>query len=195
MLMEDFSSLSLYQEMAIQSQNAIDKIKKSFEFVKRNNLNCTLIGGMAVAHHVHRSITPDVDFLCPNIESVKNAAQKENLDIKPVFYADLNQIGGYQIEELDTDFLDANKGNKKINQKILQHAITANVAGFQLSISEPTTLAIQKFITGRNKDIDDGFKLLKLTDKNLLKSLLKELKNNLGSNIDAKSIWSYAQFM
>jgi len=187
-----FTSQTLYQEMAIQSPSALEKIKKSFEFVKRNNINCVLVGGMAVAHYTSRAITPDVDFLCPDIESVKTAASKENLKFKPVIYPELNQIGGIQIVDFDADFLDAKKANSEVNLKILSNALPAKIGGFNVLVADPATLTIQKFATGRNKDLDDAFKLLPLVDKSILKSTLKSVKDNLGNQIDAKTIWSYA---
>lgn len=188
---DGFSSKYLYNEMAIQSPSAIQKIKKSFEFVKRNNLDCVLVGGMAVAHYTSRAITPDVDFLCPDIAAVKHAADKENLNVRPVVFADLNQSGGFQIVEFDADFLDAKKGNAEVNSQIIIHAEPTSIGGFTVLISDPSTLMIQKFVTGRNKDLEDAFKLLPLVDKSKLKSILKILKNKLGSEIDAKTIWSY----
>lgn len=190
---EGFSSETLFHEMAVQSPNAQAKIKNAFDFVNRHHLGCVLIGGMAVAHYVSRAITPDVDFMCPSIPNVVNALEAEGLNHSPLILAPQHEEGGIMCPELDADFLDAHTGNVAMNNYILSHATEALIGGFNVPIIDPSVLLIQKFVNGRPKDLEDAFKLLPIVDKRSLKSHLQALKRNLGDEIDAKTIWSYAQ--
>lgn len=189
-----FDSPTLYAEMAVQSPTAINKIHQALQFVIRNKLQCVLVGGMAVAHYTARAITPDVDFMSASIQAVEAALDKET-----IAYAALASDGRYsgiQVPSMDADFLDANTGNKLLNQYILKTAKTANIAGMTVPVIDPGVLAIQKFWVGRDKDTDDAFKLLKVANKPELKAHLNAVGKSLrGSEIDAPTIWSYAKML
>lgn len=189
---EGFTSETLFNEMAVQSPTAQSKIKNAFDFVSKHNLGCVLVGGMAVAHHAARAITPDVDFLCPNIAAVQQALEQEGLSHSPLVLPRELESGGLQCPELDADFLDANTGDVALNRYALGHAEDAMIGGVHVPVIEAGVLAIMKFINGREKDLDDGFKLLKVADADSLKAHLTALKRSFrGSDIDARTIWEY----
>jgi hypothetical protein len=189
---EGFDSETLWNEMAVQSSTAINKINQALQFVIRNRLQCVLVGGMAVAHYTARAITPDVDFMSGSLPAVETALQKENIPFAAL--ASDGRYSGIQVPSMDADFLDANTGNKLLNGYILKTAQTAKIGGMSVPIIDPGVLAIQKFWVGRDKDTDDAFKLLKVANKPQLKLHLNAIGKSLrGSEIDAPTIWSYAQ--
>lgn len=190
-----FDSSTLLREMAIQSPSALNKIHKAFAFVTDNNLQdeCVLVGGMAVAHWTSRTITPDVDFLCRNINAVKAALSKDGIDFSAVTFANLGTTGGFTVPSFDADFLDPSGSNLPVNMNILDSAAPSTIAGMTIMVADPAALAIQKFVTGRTKDLDDGFKLLAVCDKSKLKVMLKKLQRDLPEEMSAKEIWNYAK--
>jgi hypothetical protein len=190
-----FDSSTLLREMAIQSPSALNKIHKAFAFVTDNNLQdeCVLVGGMAVAHWTSRTITPDVDFLCRNINAVKAALSKDGIDFSAVTFANLGTTGGFTVPSFDADFLDPAGSNLPVNMNILDSAAPSTIAGMTIMVADPAALAIQKFVTGRTKDLDDGFKLLAVCDKSKLKVMLKKLQRDLPEEMSAKEIWNYAK--
>jgi len=193
----NFDSATLLREMAIQSPSALNKIHKAFAFVTDNNLQdkLVLVGGMAVAHWTSRTITPDVDFLCGNINAVKAMLSKDGIDFSSVTFANLSTTGGFTVPSFDADFLDPAGSNLPVNMNILDSAAPSIIAGMIILVADPAALAIQKFVTGRTKDLDDGFKLLAVCDKTKLKTMLKKLKNELPEEMNAREIWNYAKLL
>jgi hypothetical protein len=188
-----FDSETLFHEMAVQSSTAQNKIKKAFDFVNKHKLGCVLVGGMAVAHYVSRAITPDVDFMCLNIQTVKQALDQEGLTHSPLILPRELQSGGITCHELDADFLDATAGNSALNRYILKTATVAMIGGFTIPIIDPVTLTIVKFANGREKDLDDAFKLSKVINKQSLKDHLKVVKKYLDDDMNAQTIWQYVK--
>ena len=156
---------------------------------------CVLVGGMAVAHWTARTITPDVDFLCKNIEAVKAALSKEKVEFLPITFANPGTTGGLTVFSFNADFLDPEESNSAVNMNIIDSAAPSMIAGMRINVADPAALAIQKFVTGRSKDIDDGFKLLAVCDLSKLKVMLKKLKNDLPEAMSAKEIWNYAKLL
>lgn len=191
----NFDSATLLKEMRKQTPSALDKIYQAFAFVAENEFQdeCILVGGMAVAHWLSRAITPDVDFLCGNINAVQGALSKEGIEFSPVTFANLGTNGGLTVPSFDADFLDPRTANMPVNMNIIDSAAPSMIAGMTILVADPAALAIQKFLTGRTKDLDDGFKLLAVCDKSKLKIMLKKLKYDLPEDMSAKEIWNYAK--
>lgn len=187
-----FDSQSLHAEMAVLNPNAISKTQKAMQFIHDNNIPGVIIGGIAVSNFTHdRALTPDVDFLTANIENVKSVLQKSKIPFQTL--ASTGPYGGIYVPDLDTDFLDANIGHSNLNHYILKNPTFAKIGGLNFPIINPAILTIMKFIIGREKDQVDAFKLLPTVPKEDLKIHLKALKNYLPEEIDAKTIWGYAQ--
>lgn len=191
----NFDSATLLREMAIQSPSALNKMHKAFAFVTDNNLQdkLVLVGGMAVAHWLSRTITPDIDFLCGDIEAVKAALSKEGIEFSSVTFANLKTEGGFSVPSFNADFLDPGAANLPVNLNLFDSATPSMIAGMIILVADPAALAIQKFVTGRTKDLDDGFKLLAVCDKLKLKIMLKKLARFLPEDISAKEIWNYSK--
>ncbi len=190
-----FDSKTLFKEMALLNPNAIQKTQNAFEFVQQHGINAVLIGGMAVAHWSHdRALTPDVDFLVPDLNSVKQVLQAQNYPSQPL--ASTGAYGGIMVPQLDADFLDANQGNTAFNQYVLKTAVSSRIGGVQFRVIDPNVLTIMKFDLGRSKDTDDAFKLLQggQVNKAAIKQHLLQVKNML-VNDDIKTIWSYVTSM
>ena len=191
----NFDSATLLREMRKQTPSALDKIYQAFAFVAENEFQdeCILVGGMAVAHWLSRTITPDVDFLCKNIEAVKAALSKEKVEFLPITFANPGTTGGLTVPSFEADFLDPDASNSAVNMNILDNAAPSIIAGMRINVADPAALAIQKFVTGRTKDLDDGFKLLAVCDKSKLKIMLKKLQRDLPEEMSAREIWNYAK--
>lgn len=193
----NFDSATLQREMRKQTTSALDKIYQAFAFVAENEFQdeCILVGGMAVAHCTHRTITPDIDFLCRNIGAVKASLSKDGIDFSPVTFANLGTAGGFTVSSFNADFLDPEASNSAVNMNIFDSAVPSLIAGMTILVADPASLAIQKFVTGRTKDLEDSFKLLAVCDKAKLKVMLKTLKNDLPEAMSAKEIWNYAKLL
>jgi len=187
-----FESQFLFKEMAVLNPNAIAKTQNAMQFVHDNNIPGAIIGGIAVSHYTQdRKLTPDFDFLTPNLNAVKAVLQKNQIPFQPL--ASTGEFGGIFVPQLDADFLDANEGNTALNHYVLQTAKTGTIGGVSFPIIDPVVLTIMKFIIGRDKDQTDAFKLLPRLSKPELKLHLKAMKGMLPEDMDAKTIWSYAQ--
>lgn len=187
-----FDSFSLFKEMAVLNPNAITKTQNAMQFIHQNNIPGVIIGGIAVSHYTHdRSLTPDVDFLTSNIAGLKAFLQKQNIPFQPL--ASSGEFGGIYVPQLDTDFLDANEGNSGLNHYVIKTATVARIGGVSFPIINSAVLTIMKFIIGRDKDQNDAFKLLPTIPKAELKVHLKALSKYLPEDMNAKTIWSYAQ--
>ena len=192
-----FDSETLLNEVSKQSSSAIVEIYKAFAFVADNNLQdeCILVGGMAVAHWASRAITPDIDFLCGDIEAVKAMLSKKKIAFSPFTFANWDTTGGLTVSSFNADFLDPKASNSAVNMNIFDSAVPSLIAGMTILVANPAALGIQKFVTGRSKDIDDAFELLSVCDKAKLKVMLKKLKNDLPEAMSAKEIWGYAKLL
>ena len=189
-----FDSQSLFHEMAVLNPNAIAKTQNAMQFIHQHNIPGVIIGGIAVSHYTQdRPLTPDVDFLVANIAALKSLLQQQNMIFSPL--ASNGAFGGIYVPELDADFLDASEGNVGFNRYILQTPTTARIGGVPFPVINPAVLTIMKFIIGRDKDTSDAFKLLPTVPKADLRVHLKALSKFLPEDMDARTIWSYAQAM
>lgn len=186
-LRESFDSFSLFQEVISQSSATLSKIKSVFDFITENKLNVVLIGGMAVAHYIKRTITPDVDFMVSNIDTIKQVLNNGEITYTPLAGSG---FGGIHVPIFDTDFIDAQSGNVFLNNYVIKTAIPVMIGGINVPIINKNVLVIQKFQIGRNKDIEDAFNLLKIIDKKEFKSHLKILSRHIE---DAESILGYTK--
>jgi len=185
-----FDSETLFHEMAILNPAAIAKTQSALQFIHQHEIPGVLIGGMAVSHWtVDRHLTPDVDFLTNHVAQLKNILSQEKMPFSPLVSD--GAFSGIQVPALDADFLDAHDGNEPFNQYILKTSKQTQIGGVSFQIIDPAVLTIMKFTLGRNKDTEDAFNLLKMVDKDALKGHLKALKDHLGDNIDASTIWGY----
>ena len=187
-----FDSSSLFNEMAVLNPKAITKTQTAMQFIHYNDIPGVIIGGIAVSNYTQdRALTPDVDFLTSDINVVKSVLQQKGIHFQQL--ATSGEFGGIYVPQLDADFLDANEGNAPLNHYILKTATNAQIGGATFPIIDHAVLTIMKFIIGRDKDMNDAFKLLPTVPKEELKKHLKNLKNYLPEDMDAKTIWSYAK--
>ncbi|RDJ34994.1 MAG: hypothetical protein DWQ19_09170 [Crenarchaeota archaeon] len=187
-----FDSSSLYHEMAILRPGAREKMQNALQFISSNGIQGVVIGGMSVSHFtVDRHLTPDVDFLVADMGQLKAILDSQNIAYQPL--ASTGEFDGINVPEIDADFLDANQGNIPFNHYILKTAVPAKIGGATFAVINPAVLTILKFTLGREKDTEDAFKLLPTVPKKEIKSHLVTLKNWLGNDIDAETIWNYAQ--
>ena len=194
-LKENYTSENLWKKVNILTEDQIKAIDSGLEWTVENVPNAVIIGGTAVVHYITgaRDLTPDLDFLVNNLGSLKN-----KLEFADIEYSELNpgygEPIGITVDEFNTDYMDVNAVNPELNRLILQTPIRVNIGGYQMNMINPELLAIMKFETSREKDVNDAFKLLtsgKVNSEKYVK-FVKQLKNSLE---DYESIISYRSFI
>lgn len=155
---ENYSSQNLYEKVILLSEIEKQKIIKGLNFIINSRLNMVLVGGMAVVHHLktNRVLTPDVDILVSDMDKLKELLYRHNIK-----YNNLNNNLGITVDEFNTDFLDSQANNKKLNKVILSTPNIAKIAGYSINIINPELLFIMKMETSRDKDIDDAINIIK----------------------------------
>lgn len=195
LLKENYTSHNLWEKINLLEREQLNGISTGLNWTVENIPSAVLVGGTAVVHYITgaRDLTPDLDFLVRDIESVKT-----KLSHADVRYNELNpgygEPIGITIEEFNTDYLDSEEINPQLNGLILQTPIKGNVGGYSVNIINPELLSIMKFELGRDKDTNDGFKLLTSgkVDKEKYTKFVKMLKPTLS---DYESILSYKNFI
>jgi len=195
LLKENYTSINLFEKVNKLNEEEIRNIAKGLDWVVNNAPNAVLVGGTATVHYISgaRDLTPDLDFMVNDVDNIKTKLSHEGIR-----YSELNpgyeEPLGITVEEFNTDFLDKNALNVKLNELILRTPITGKVAGHDVKIINPELLAIMKFDVGRDKDLGDALKLLSSgkIDKNKYLDYLRILKPTLQ---DYESMYSYKNFI
>lgn len=194
-LSENYDSIHLHEKVNILTEEQIRAIDKGLKWTINNMPSAVLIGGTALVHYLNggRDLTPDIDFLVPDIDQVKQKINETGIKYTELAGGNSGLIG-VSIPSFNTDYLDAEKVNPALNNLILQTAKMAKIGGYNVKIITPELLAIMKIELGREKDTDDGFKLLMsgVLDKEKYLNYVNNLKNNLN---DYESLVSYADMI
>lgn len=194
-LVEEFTSSNLYKKINSLNEEQVNSIEKGLVWTTQNVPNAVLVGGTAVVNYISgsRDLTPDLDFMVNDVDSVKSKLNFNNINYKELNPGYSEPIG-ITVDILNTDYLDSNIGNSKLNNLILSTPNTITIGGYSVKIVNPELLAIMKLEVGRDKDVNDAFKLLssgKVSREKYLKYLY-ELKNSLS---DYESILNYKNFI
>lgn len=193
-----FDSKTLFKEMALLRPNAIQKAQKGFQWMHDNFIDGVLIGGMATAHWGQdRALTPDMDVMVDDVNNIKTMLHFQNIPFQPLAGIK-GRYEGIHVPSLDIDFIDATKGNVQLNQHIMKTASLQRIGGVSFKVADPHVLSISKFWSARNKDLDDGFNLLKSGNikQDTLKTHLQTLRPSLkNSDTSAQDIWGYAKHL
>ena len=191
LLKENYDSENLWKKINVLTEQQISNMNLGLEWTTTNLPNAVLIGGTATVYYIKsaRDLTPDLDFLVNDIESVKSKLHQDEIIFKRL-YVGTEESLGLVVDEFNVDYLDSNVGNVRLNQLILQTYNTANIGGYQTKIINPELLAIMKFELGRDKDINDAFALLSSGKVDIIKykSYVNKLKDTLQ---DYESIIAY----
>lgn len=195
LIKETYTSHNLWEKMNILSEQQLAGIAQGLDWTVHNLPSAVLVGGTAVVHYITgaRDLTPDLDFLVRDIERVKMKLSNDDIQ-----YGALNPGYGSPIgitaDVLNTDYLDAEEVNPRLNELILQTPISGSVGGRTVNIINPELLAIQKIDLAREKDVNDGFKLLSSGKVNRERYVqyIKELRSSLN---DYESLISYKNFI
>ena len=192
-----FTSLNLFNEMAVIQTGLLNKLQEGLQWLKNNNIHAVVIGGAAVVHYISgaRSLTPDVDFLVQNFLELTTKLRQEGLQFTPIVGTRYGGGSiGITVPEFDVDFLNPQAGNPAINNYILQTAKSGKIGGGNFLIASPEALAISKFDIGRDKDDTDAFLLLQSGVVNR-QEFIKAVKALRGSLSDYESVKMYAQMI
>lgn len=195
LIKENYSSINLFEKINILNEEDIRNIEKGLNWVVNNAPNAVLVGGTATVHYITgaRDLTPDLDFMVNDVESIKTKLSYDDIrfsELNPGYEEPL----GITVEEFNTDFLDKNTQNTKLNELILRTPVVGKVGGHDVKIINPELLAIMKFDVGRKKDLEDALKILGSgkIDKNKYVEYLRILKPTLD---DYESMYSYRTFI
>ena len=190
-IQENYCSRNLWEKVNLLTEEQIGNIKRGLEWTVNNFPNAVLIGGTATVHYITsaRDLTPDLDFLVNDIGLVRTRLSRDSISFERLYVGGEKSLG-LVVEEFNTDYLDANVGNVKLNRLILTTPNTGNIGGYQVKIINPELLAIMKFELGRDRDINDAFLLLSSGKINIdnYKKYANELKGTLQ---DYESIIAY----
>jgi hypothetical protein len=195
LIKEHYGSVNLYEKLSILSESQLVAIANGIEWTVNNYPNAVLIGGTALVYYLKggRDLTPDIDFMVDDMELLKSKLDNEDILYKAVRVGNLGLLG-ITVEDFNTDYLDANVGNKAINSFIFKTFKYAKINNINVKIINPELLAIMKLELGRDKDMNDGFALIQsgILSKELYLRQVTFLKNNLN---DYESIRSYAEML
>lgn len=190
---DGFSSMRLFTEVAALSPNIQSRLQTGVGWIAKHQIPCCLVGGAAVLHYVagSRPLTPDLDFLVPDITIVVQKAQQDGLAMARLNGTLSPPVTGITIEEFSIDFIDAKTGNVKLNRYILSTAKPTMVGGATIQVISPAVLTVMKLSLGRDKDDNDAFLLLQsgTFTKQEFKKALQDLR---GAIEDPASMWSYS---
>jgi hypothetical protein len=190
---DHFDSTHLFKEMSLMESEVTIKVLKGLEWFNTNNINAVIIGGAAVCQYLEeRTLTPDIDFLTDDIDSIKDKLGRDEIS-----YTKLASCGGkplgISIPSFEIDLLDSNSGNKELNKYLLRkgYQITL-IAGYIMKIISPEALCIMKLsISGREKDEKDAFALLqsRVLNRTAYLKIIDDLRNSLK---DSETLKAYS---
>lgn len=192
---KNFETKYLFEAFNILEISTLETMNDGMLWMVENNIDGVLIGGTAVVSYLDgsRELTPDIDFMVRDINRVK-----EKLNDDDVFYENLvDYNGGYigiNLPQYNIDLLDANEGNTDLNKLIFNTKNSITVGGYNVNVASPEMLAIMKLNLGREKDLNDGIKILQSgkVDGNKFSEYVERLS---GSLEDYESIKSYVDLI
>lgn len=179
---ENFTSHNLYEKINLLTEEQFNAISKGLKWTVDNLPSAVLVGGTATVHYIRgaRDLTPDLDFMVHDINSVKTKLSFDNIPFKDLD-AGYEYALGITVNEFNTDYLDGQVGNVNLNNLILQTPNKGMIGGYTVRIINPELLAIMKLNLGRERDINDGLSLLSSgsIDLEKYKTYLRQLKHSL----------------
>lgn len=191
LIKENYSSQNLFEKVNLLTEEQIRAISKGLKWTVNNLPSAVLVGGTATIHYITgaRDLTPDLDFMVRDINSVKTKLSFENIPFRDLD-AGYEYALGITVDQFNTDYLDSQVGNVTLNNLILQTPNKGMVGGYEVQIINPELLAIMKLNLGRERDVNDGFALLSSgkVNREKFKTYLYQLK---GSLEDYESIEMY----
>ena len=195
LIKEEYGSSNLFDKLSLLTENQVSEIIKGLEWTTKNIPDAVLVGGTALVHYLSnsRDLTPDIDFLIPDMQRLKSKLDNENFLYRPLIGVNGNM--GITVNDFNTDYLDVNSsGNAVINKLILKTNKIAKIAGHNVKIVIPELLAIMKIELGRDKDTKDGLSLITsgILNKEVYLKLVNGLKNYLS---DYSFLLSYGEML
>lgn len=195
LLKENYTSQNLWEKINKLTEEQMVSVANGLDWTVDNLPSAVLVGGTAVIHYITgaRDLTPDLDFLVTDIERVKMKLSQDDLNYIELNPGYPNPIG-ITAEDLNTDYLDPEEVNPTLNKLILQTPIQGTVGGRTVKIINPELLAIMKIDLAREKDVNDGFKLLSSGKVNR-ETYVKYLNTLKPTLQDFESLMSYKNFI
>jgi len=180
LIKDNHSSLNLYEKLGLLTEEQLRTIEKGLNWTVHNIPDAVLVGGTATVYYLAggRDLTPDLDFMVNDTNSMSGKLSGSNISYQSLFVGNDYDLG-ITVKNFNTDYLDAQKGSKELNKKILETPCRAIIGSYRVKIIQPELLAIMKLDLGRERDINDGFALLGsgMCDQSKFSEYLAELKN------------------
>lgn len=192
---KNYDSQYLFEQISFLSEEQVKSIERGLRWTVNNIPSAVLIGGTAVVHYLKggRDLTPDIDFLVPDIEEVKEKLDEQNIKYSELSSGNLDMLG-INVSAFNTDFLAANQVNPTLNNLILKTPEATKIGGYNVKIVNPELLTLMKLELGRDKDTDDAFNLI--TSGDLDRERYLEYTNTLKNTLnDYESIINYADMI
>jgi len=157
--MEIISSELLEDAISKLSLSSQKPILDGLTWFSKNGLlkNLVMIGGCAVATYCpERALTPDFDLVANDLDRIIERLEKEDLEHKPLF---THSLIGYQIPTYNVDIIKPSYGNDLINFAF-KYCHIVELKSIKVRVIIPELLLIIKILLGREKDLNDAFRLV-----------------------------------
>ena len=182
LIKDNHSSLNLYEKLGLLTEEQLRTIEKGLNWTVHNIPDAVLVGGTATVYYLAggRDLTPDLDFMVNDTNSMSGKLSGSNISYQSLFVGNDYDLG-ITVRNFNTDYLDAEKGNRELNRMIFENPGESNLGSYRVKIIQPELLAIMKLNLGRERDINDGFALLVSGKCNASKfrEYMSELKGSL----------------
>jgi hypothetical protein len=180
-----YDSLNLWREVTALAPKQIKRTRQGLHWVRENNLteSAVIVGGTAVAHHcgLPRPLTPDLDFIVADPPQITRLLSGQVIEHRPLAFVDGSHVG-ITVPAFDADFMVTR--NRRLNDMIVSTSVPGRFGGGTFRFISPEMLAVQKFLTGRDKDLGDGFKLT----RSMSPAVMQRFKNLAATLRKAKLI-------
>lgn len=173
-----------------QDQN---KILMGLTILKESKTPVILVGGGSVVCYLqkNRDLTPDLDFICQNLEEMISFLHEKKIAIKDLIDSRGKYLG-IGLIDYNIDILSESNFSFPFKKLLSTNSKSIFFNNHNLNMISPELLVIMKFTTSREKDINDAFLLLgseKLSKEKYL-NCLNELKIELKDDFDTLIIYA-----
>jgi len=160
--MELISSVLLDDALSKLSPTEYNQISEGLEWLSKNRVlnNLIMIGGCSVATYCsNRALTPDFDFVVQphDFHKIVELLEYEGMEYKPLV---TNELIGYQIPDFNIDFIINSVERKESLNFAFRFYNKMDLNSFEVKVIMPELLLTIKLLLGREKDLDDAFRII-----------------------------------
>ncbi|OGW39589.1 MAG: hypothetical protein A2Y97_12000 [Nitrospirae bacterium RBG_13_39_12] len=165
----------------------IESLKELCSFLEDQGIEYMLIGGLAVGIWGEPRATVDIDFLVAigldDFDTLKHKLIKSSRFVfihdKPMVFGKITFLRTTLRSNTDisVDFLFA---DDEFKNRALQRKQTVKIKEFLINISSPEDLILLKLLSGREQDMLDAEKIIKIQKENIDMEYMKKWLQRLG---------------